>query len=312
MASGPITSCQIEREKLEAVIDFVFLGSILTADSDYSHEIERSLLLGRKAVTTLHSILKSKDITLPANVHIVKAMVFPVVMYRCERWTIKKAEHWRTDAVKQWWWRRLLRALWTARGLNQSILKEIKPEYSLEVLMLKLKLQYFGHLMRRPWCWETLMMKWLGNITKSTDMNLSKLREMVEDRGTWSPWGQRVRHNSGTEQQQAILVWGKFRAGDSGQLGLRGKEQPVSGARRRKVRSDSDGRGQDTLRKRDTRGSASIYSQRPWTLPSPTFCGPSFPRVLKKHTPSWVTVEAKVLGFIQEPFAFSAGFWKSW
>ena len=191
MASGPITSCQIEREKLEAVTDFVFLGSKLTADSDYSHQVKRRLLLGRKAMTTLDSILKSKDITLPTNVHIVKAMVFPVVMYGCERWTIKKAEHWRTDAFKWWWWRRLLRGLWTARRSNQSILKESNLEYSLEVLMLKLKLHNFGHLMRSPWCWETLMMTWLDNITKSIDMNLSKLQEMVEDRGTWSPWRQK-------------------------------------------------------------------------------------------------------------------------
>ena len=139
--------------------DFIFLGSKMTADSDFSHEIKRCLLLGRKTMTNLDSILKNRDITLPAKVCLVKAMVFPVVMYRCENWTIKKAEHQKIDVFELWFWRRFLRVTWTARRSNQSILKEINPEYSLEGLMLKLKLQYFGHLMqsadslKRPQCW---------------------------------------------------------------------------------------------------------------------------------------------------------------
>ena len=144
MASGPITSWQIDGE---TVSDFIFLGSKITADGDCSHEIKRRLLRGRKDMTNLDSILKSRDITLPTKVHIVKAVVFPVVMYGCESWTIKKAEHRRTDAFKLWYWRKLLRVPWTAGRSNQSILKEINPEYSLEGLIVKLKLQYFGHLM---------------------------------------------------------------------------------------------------------------------------------------------------------------------
>ena len=140
MPSGPITSWQIDGETTETVRDFIFLGSKITADGDYSHEIKRHLFLGRKAMTNLDGILKSRDITLPTKVCLVKAMVFPVVMYGCESWTIKKAEHQRTDAFKLWCWRRLLRVPWTARRSNQSILKEISPEYSLEALMLKLKL----------------------------------------------------------------------------------------------------------------------------------------------------------------------------
>ena len=147
MASGSITSWQIDGETMEKVADFIFLGSKITADGECSHEIERHLLLGRKVMTNLDSILKSRDIALPTKVHLVKAMVFPVVMYRCESWTIKKAECQRIDAFELWCWRRLLRVLWTARRSNQSILKEISSEYSLEGLMLKLKLQYFGHLM---------------------------------------------------------------------------------------------------------------------------------------------------------------------
>ena len=134
-------------ETMETVTDFIFLGSKITVDSDCSHEIERCLLLGKKAMTKLNSILKSRDITLQTKVHIVKAMVFPVVTYRCENWTIKKAECQRIDAFELWCWRRLLRVPWTARRSNQSILREICPEYSLERLMLKLKFQYFGHLM---------------------------------------------------------------------------------------------------------------------------------------------------------------------
>ena len=147
MASGPITSWEIDGETMETVTDFIFLGSIVTTDGDCSYEIKRCLLLERKVMTNLDSILKSRDITLSTKVHLVKATVFPVVMYGCESWTMKKAEHQRIDAFELWLWRRLLRGPWTARRSNQSILKEISPEYSLEGLMLKLKLQYFGHLM---------------------------------------------------------------------------------------------------------------------------------------------------------------------
>ena len=149
MTSSLITSRQINEEKVEAVTDFIFLGSKITVDSNYSHKLKRRLLLGRKAMTNLDSILKSRDNTLPTKVHIVKAMVFPVVMYRCESWIIKKAECQRIDVFELCCWRRLLRVPWTTRRSNQSILKEINPEYSLEGLTLKLKLQYFGHLMRR-------------------------------------------------------------------------------------------------------------------------------------------------------------------
>ena len=148
MTSGPITSWQIDGETVEIVADFIFLGSKITADGDCSHEIKRHLLLGRKVMTNLDSRLKSRDITLPTKVHLVKAMVFPVVMCWCESWTIKKAECWKIDAFELWYWRRLLRVPWTARRSSQPFLKEISPEYSLEGLMLKLKLQYFGHLMR--------------------------------------------------------------------------------------------------------------------------------------------------------------------
>ena len=147
MASGPITSWQINGETVETVADFIFLGSKITADGDCSHEIKRRLLLGREVMTNLDSIFKSRDITLPTKVLLVKAMVFPVVMYGCESWTVKEAERQRIDAFELWCWRRLLRVPWTARRNNQSILKEISPECSLEGVMLKLKLQYFGHLM---------------------------------------------------------------------------------------------------------------------------------------------------------------------
>ena len=147
MASGPITSWQIDGETVEMVTDFIFLGSRITADGDCSHEIKRCLLLERNAMTNLDSIFKSRDITLPTKVCLLKAMVFPVVMYGCESWTIKKAECQRIDAFELWCWRRLLRVPWTARRSNQSILKEISPGCSLEALMLMLKLQYFGHLM---------------------------------------------------------------------------------------------------------------------------------------------------------------------
>ena len=147
MASGPTTSWEIDGETVETVSDFIFLGSKITADGDCSHEIKRCLLLGRKVMTNLDGILKSRDITLSTKVHLVKAIVFPVVMYGCESWTIKKAEHQRIDTFELWCWRRLLRVCCTARRSNQSILKEISPEYSLGGLMQKLKLQYFGHLM---------------------------------------------------------------------------------------------------------------------------------------------------------------------
>ena len=147
MASGPITSWQTDVETMETVTDFLFGSSKITADGDCSQEIKRCLLLGRKVMTNLDSVLKSRDITLPTKVCLVKAMVFPVVMYERESWTIKKAERWRIDAFEPWHWRRCLRVPWTARRSNQSILKGISTEYSLEGLMLKLKLQYFGHLM---------------------------------------------------------------------------------------------------------------------------------------------------------------------
>ena len=146
MASGPITSWDIDGETVETVTNFILWGSKITADGDCSHEIKRCLLLGRKVMTNVDNILKSRDITWPTKVHLVKAVVFPVVMYGCESWTIKKAEHQRINAFELWCWRRLLRVPWTARRSNQSILKEISPDYSLEGLRLKLKLQYFGHL----------------------------------------------------------------------------------------------------------------------------------------------------------------------
>ena len=147
MAFGPTTLWQIDGETMEIVTHFTFLGSKITADGDYSHEIKRRLLLGRKTVTNLDSILKSRDITLPTKVHLVKALFFLVVMYGCESWTIKTAEHRRIDTFELWCWRRLLRVPWTTRRSNQSILKEISPEYSSEGLMLKMKVQYFGHMM---------------------------------------------------------------------------------------------------------------------------------------------------------------------
>ena len=215
MASGPITSWQIHGETMETVTDFIFLGSKITADGDCSHEIKRCLLLGRKVMTNVDSILKSRDITLLTKVHLVKVMVFPVVMYGYESWTIKKAECWRIDAFERWCWRRLLRVPWTARSSNQSTLKEINLEYSLEGLMMKL--QYFDHLMRRTVSLGKTLM--LGKIEGRRRRDQQRMRWWMTSptRWTWvwansriwrwtgkpgllqSMGSQRVRHNWATE-----------------------------------------------------------------------------------------------------------------
>ena len=218
-----ITSWHIDGETVETVIDFMFWGSRITADGDCSYEIKRCLLLGRKAMTKLDSILKSKGITLLTKVHLVKAMVFPVVMYGCESWTIKKTERWRNDAFELWCWRRLLRVPWTARRSNQSILKEISPECTLEGLMLKLKFQYFGHLMRRADSLEKTLM--LGKIEGRRRRGWQRMRWLDSiptertwvwvDSGSWWWTGrpgvlqcmrlQRVGHNWATELNRKML-----------------------------------------------------------------------------------------------------------
>ena len=224
MASCPITPWQIDGETMETVTDFIFLGLKITADGDCSYEIKRHLLLGRKAITNLDSILKSRDITLPTKVHLVKAMVFPVVMYGCESWTIKKAEHWRIDAFELCYWRRLLRVPWAARRSNQSILKEICPEYSLEGLMQKLKLHTLATWCKelthrkRPWCWERLRAGGQGD-DRGWDSWMASLTWWTWVWASFRSWwwtgrpgvlqsmrSQRVRHDWVTELKSYVVI----------------------------------------------------------------------------------------------------------
>ena len=201
MASGPITSQQIDGETVETVRDFIFLSSSITADGYCTHEIKRHLLLGRKTMTNQDRIWKSRDITLPIEVQLVKAMVFPVVMCGCENWTIKKAEHWRIDAFELWCWRRLLRVPWTARKSNQLIIKEISPEYSFEGLMPKLKLQYFGHLVQRTDSVEKTLMLWRQEEKGMTE------DEMV-GRHHWLELGQALGFGDGQGSLLCCSPWG--------------------------------------------------------------------------------------------------------